>query len=158
EQPLAPQALGLRKRDFDVGHLDVEGHVSGVVRGRGRGDAAADADAFRIGVAFTGDGSIAKRVVGLDVPVEQLCVIALQTCALLPDALEMHAWLSHQCLLSRAGVTFMFRSSARRCPAAPSLVAAAPSSGTAFGSACCFVRIVNTATTAPAARIAPPVT
>src|SRR5262249_28361505 len=39
----AAEALGPRERNFDIGHLDVEGHVTCVLGGRRGCDAAADA-------------------------------------------------------------------------------------------------------------------
>src|SRR5262249_51160300 len=100
----AAEAFGLRERDFEVGYLDVEGHVTRVVGCWGRCDAAADAaEVLGSGVGHTGDAPIVERVVGIDLPVKELRVVALQTRTVLTDDLEMNDRLSHLVLPSADG-------------------------------------------------------
>src|SRR5712691_2060450 len=93
------EALGLRERSLDVGHQDVEGDVAWISV-RPLSDAAADSDAFRGDVAFARHHPVLHRVVSVDLPPEQLGVVALQLLPVLPDDLEVNDWLTHSRLLS----------------------------------------------------------
>jgi hypothetical protein len=62
-------------------------------------DAAAETDAFGVAVGFAIDQAVFHLVVGVDVPVEQLGVVALQLLAVLADHLKVDHWLSHDLLL-----------------------------------------------------------
>src|SRR2546421_5066670 len=81
--PLAAEALGLLQRLLDVRHLDVEGDVAFVAVGP-LPDAAADPDAVAARVALARDHPVLHRVVGLDLPAEELGVVAPELLAVLP--------------------------------------------------------------------------
>src|SRR5207302_473543 len=86
--PLAAQALGLLKRGLDIGHLNIEGDVA-VVALHAAADAAADSGAFGIDIALARDHPVLHRVVGVDLPSEQLPVIRLKLLGVLTYHLEM---------------------------------------------------------------------
>src|SRR5262249_26293785 len=92
--PAAAELLGLRQRRLYVGDFDVEGDVALVAVGP-LADPAAEADAFAVAVGFAVDEAVSHLVVGVDVPVEELSVVALQPAAVAADHLEVHDWLSH---------------------------------------------------------------
>jgi hypothetical protein len=59
------------------------------------GDPAADADAIGVRVALTQDDAVLHRVVRVDLPAEELRVVAMQRRAVGADDLEVHDRLSH---------------------------------------------------------------
>src|SRR3954452_12427378 len=97
--PGAAEALRLLERLFDVVDRDVEGHVPLVTLGPA-GDAAADPRAVRRLVPLPRDHAVAHRIVGVDLPPEELRVVAPELVAILPDHLEMHYRLAPLLLLS----------------------------------------------------------
>src|SRR4051794_24883376 len=92
--PGPAEALGLGPRGLDVGDLHVEGHVS-VVSLRALPDAAADPHAVGVAVAVALDDPVAHRVARIDLPAEELRVVALQLLPVLPDDFEVNYRLSH---------------------------------------------------------------
>src|SRR2546423_1868466 len=93
-QPGAPEALGLGERRLDVRDLDVDRDVP-VVAFRASGDAATDPHAVGIDVVLAGDDAVVHRVARVDLPAEQLRVVALELRSVLPDDLEVHDGLAH---------------------------------------------------------------
>ena len=93
------EALGLRERGLDVGHRDVEGDVAAVALGPSR-DASADPHAVRARVPVALDDPVPHRIAGVDLPSEEVCVVALKLPPVLPDDLEVDHRLSHLFLLS----------------------------------------------------------
>ena len=65
------------------------------------GDAATDSRALGVGVALTRDHPVVHRVVGVELPTEELAVVLLQLASVLTDDLEVNDRLSHALLLSR---------------------------------------------------------
>ena len=66
----AAQALGLGQGSLDVRHPDVERDVTGIVRHLSRCDAARDAIAVGVGVAFASNRTVLQWIVGVDLPPE----------------------------------------------------------------------------------------
>ena len=67
---------------------------------RPAGDAAADARPVRGQIPLPRNHPVLHRVVGVDLPTEELGVVAPQLVAVLPDHLEVHYRLAHAGLLS----------------------------------------------------------
>src|SRR6266516_6257919 len=95
----AAEALCLRERLLDVRHRDVDGDVA-LVPVRPAGDAAADARPVRRLIPLPSHHSVVHRVVGVDLPPEELGVVAPQLVTVLSDHLEVDYRLSHLSLLS----------------------------------------------------------
>src|SRR5436190_4921098 len=91
---LAAEPLRLDERRLDVLDPDVEGDVAPVAV-RALADAAADADPLRAEVLLAAHEAVVHRVVGVDLPAEELAVVALQLLAVLADHLEVRHWCSH---------------------------------------------------------------
>src|SRR5207245_5899381 len=90
----AAEALGLGERCLHVVDADVEGDVAVVALRRGA-DAAADADSVRAHVGGAIDDPIVHRVVGVDLPPEQLRVVAAEPGHVPAHDLEVDHWPSH---------------------------------------------------------------
>ena len=94
--PFATELVGLGQRRLDIGNLDVEGDVALVALGHVAGDAAADPDPILAQVLLPIDRAVVHRVVGVDLPAEQLGVVAVKLVGVAADDLEVHHRLSHR--------------------------------------------------------------
>jgi hypothetical protein len=93
QQALAAQALGLLQRRLDVGDADVEDRVARVAPPAA--DAARDADAV-VGRVSVGEPVVARlrdgrrdRPAGIELPAEQLAVVAAELLRVDPGDLEV---------------------------------------------------------------------
>src|SRR5918995_3365445 len=97
----ASELPGPGERRLGVGHLHVEGHVP-LVALRARAHAPAYSGAVRVGVPLALDSPVIHRVVRVDLPPEELSVIALEPLPIFANDFEVNHWLSH-------AVTLVFR-------------------------------------------------
>jgi hypothetical protein len=104
-----------RERGLHVRDLDVEGQVA-VVAGRGPAHAAADPGTVGVGVALARDDPVAQRVVGVDLPAEQLGVGAAQPLSIVAHDLEVDDWLSHPRSSLRWAGAYVFGFIVSDCP------------------------------------------
>ena len=74
EHALSTKLFGLGEGGLNIRDLDVERDVARVVGGRATADAAANADPVGVRVAFSADAPVSQRVVGVDLPAEELGV------------------------------------------------------------------------------------
>src|SRR5947209_17044528 len=89
--PRPAEALCLRQRGLHVGDPVVEGDVTRIAL-RPSSDAATNSGAL---ATVAVNHPVVHRVIGVDLPSEQVGVKGLQRCAVLTDDLEVHYWLSH---------------------------------------------------------------
>src|SRR5205823_2211169 len=87
--PRPPEAFRLRQSSLHIGYPDVEGHVTGIALWT-HTDAAADS-----GAVAAGHDPVVHRIVGVDLPPEQVRVERPQPGAVLADDLEVHYWPCH---------------------------------------------------------------
>lgn len=83
-----PQALRRGQRRLDVGDGDVEGDVAGIALGP-LSDPTSDADPVLGDVAVARHEPVVHRVVGVDLPPEELRVERLQRSTVLTDDFEV---------------------------------------------------------------------
>src|SRR3954454_22352007 len=93
-EPAAAELLGLLHGRLDVVDLDVERHaaVGGLHAAH---DAATDADAIGAVVVRVADDAVAHRVVGVDLPPEEITEELLELGAVMAHHLKVHDCVAH---------------------------------------------------------------